>query len=305
MDGKVAAIQGKSDSLNGGMYDDVFQKRHWELPLPRTDSQPRVIPKGVYTQKVRVVLDSTLPSSSHDSTRQSSTKSSHPHHHRGSIAYYFHAQLSKVDDNTKRTLATAEAIQPIWVLITPNLDPAALPPATVTDQGFSSTLPITLSIPSSVVTLGQVLPLTIEVGAFAAESMYAHKTPVVISASFKLVETRKAKLIEQRQVEKVRLNASRTAEIVSVPLVSAWPQVAEESWSRTVNVTLPTSPELTPTTETKVLEVSHMMVVSVKVRAEGEKDRSAEEVKLQCKWVYSSFGSCILCLRVAGIRRKC
>lgn len=267
------------------MYDDVFQKRHWQLSLPRSGNQSRVVPKGVYTQKVRVVLDSTLPSSSHDPTRQTSIKSAHPHHHRGSIAYYFHAQLSKVDDNTKRTLATAEAIQPIWVLVAPTLDPAALPPATVTEQGFGSALPATLSVPSSVVALGQALPLTIEAGPFAAGSMYAHKTPVVVSASFKLVETRKAKLIEKRQVEKVQLDASRAAEIVSIPLVSAWPKMAEQSWSRTVNVTLPTSPELTPTTETKVLEVSHVVVVSVRVRAEGEKDRGAEEIRLQCKWV--------------------
>ncbi|KAF9204944.1 hypothetical protein BGZ59_000773 [Podila verticillata] len=281
MSATVATVQGKQDHLNGSMYDDVFQKRHWQLPLPRAGNQSRVVPKGVYTQKVRVVLDSTLPSSSHDPARQSSMKSTHPHHHRGSIAYYFHAQLSKVDDNTKFTLASAEVIQPIWVLVVPALDPAALPPATVTEQGFGSALPVTLSIPSSVVALGQALPLTIEAGPFAAGSMNANKTPVVVSASFKLVETRKAKLIEERQVEKVRLDASRTTEIVSVPLVSAWPKMAEQSWSRTVNVTLPTSPELTPTTETKVLQVSHVVVVSVRVRAEGEKDRSAEEIRLQ------------------------
>ncbi|KAG0083383.1 hypothetical protein BGZ92_010818 [Podila epicladia] len=217
---------GKHDNQTGQTYKDIFHRREWEMPIPCVECQPRVIPRDVYTQKVRVVLNPTHPSSSH--------------HRRNSVAY-FHAQLSRYDANSLR------------------------PPSTVTNQAFKSTLPLTLSVLSSVLTLGQVLPLTIKAGPFAAG-------PSMTS----LIEMRQITVTENGRVQPSGVEA------VSVPLVSAWPG-ADEQWLCMVNVTLPGSPELMPTTEAKVMEVSHVVAVKVKVKARGEKDSSAEEIRMQCE----------------------
>ncbi|KAF9300144.1 hypothetical protein BGZ74_008244 [Mortierella antarctica] len=256
----VATIEGKHDNQTGQTYEDIFHRRQWEMPLPRVEHHPRVIPRGVYTQKVRVVLDPIHPSSSR--------------HRRDSVAYYFHAQLSRYDANVRQTLATVEATQHIWVLNVHSIPESLRPPSTATEQAFKSMLTLMLSVPSSVLTLGQVLPLTIKAGPFTAGSKYDKRAPVVVSASFKLVETRRITVTEYGRVE------PSVVEVVSVPLVSAWP-TEDEQWLRTVNVTLPGSPELTPTTETKVVEVSHVVAIKVKVKARGEKDKSAEEIRLQ------------------------
>ncbi|KAF9316250.1 hypothetical protein BG003_002162 [Podila horticola] len=256
----VATIEGNYDNQTGQMYEDMFHRRQWEMPLPRVEDQPRVIPRGVYTQKVRLVLDPSHPSSSC--------------HRRTSVSYYFHAQLSRYDTHVRKTLATVEATQHFWVLNAHSIPESLRLPSTVTEQAFKSTLPLTLSVPSSALSLGQVLPLTIAVGPFASGSKYDRRAPVIVSALFKLVETRQITVTEYGKVEPA------VAEVVSVPLVSAWPS-EDEQWSRTVNVTLPDSPELTPSTVTKVVAISHVVVVKVKVKAQGEKDWSAEEIRLQ------------------------
>ncbi|KAF9022247.1 hypothetical protein BGZ52_001128 [Haplosporangium bisporale] len=51
-------------------------------------------------------------------------------------------------------------------------------------------------------------------------------------------------------------------------------------WSRTIHMTMPASPELTPSSECSLMSVAHSVVVVVKVRAANQKDCQAEEVKL-------------------------
>ncbi|KAG0355813.1 hypothetical protein BG005_005255 [Podila minutissima] len=252
--------QGNMDHRTGSIYEEVLQKRRWELPLPRLEGQPRVIPKGKYTNRVRIVLDPLLPSSSR--------------HRHDWIEYQFCAQLTKVDPYSRSSSFTVQQIQRIWVLNSVAFAAPLYQPLTVSGQGFKSTLPVSLSLPSHIVVLGQTLPLTINMEPFAAVSKHAGKELIVMSAAFKLVETRKIKVKDSGPVSPI------VEDVVSVPLVHAWP-VSAQRWSRTVNVVLPSSPELTPSTEATVLRISHVLSVKLKVKVQGEKDRSAEEIKLQ------------------------
>ncbi|KAG0338323.1 hypothetical protein BG000_004233 [Podila horticola] len=252
----IADNQGNFDHRTGSIYEEVLQKKRWELPLPRLEGQPRVIPKGVYTNKVRVVLNPLLPSSSR--------------HRHDWVEYQFCAQLTKVDRFSRSSSYTVQKIQQIWVLNSATFAVPLYQPLTVSGQGFKSSLPVSLSLPSHIAILGQTLPLTIN----AVVSKHAGKELVVVSAAFKLVETRQIKVKDSGDVSPI------VEDIVSVPLVHTWP-VSAERWSRTVNVVLPSSPELTPSTESKVLQISHVLSVKLKVKAQGEKDRNAEEIKLQ------------------------
>ncbi|KAG0083384.1 hypothetical protein BGZ92_010819 [Podila epicladia] len=239
----IADNQGNMDHRTGSIYEEVLQKKRWELPLPRLEGQPRVIPKGKYTNKVRVVLDPLLPSSSR--------------HRHDWIEYQFCAHLTKVDPFSRSSSFTVQQTQRIWVLNSAAFAAPLYQPLRVSEQGFNSTLPVSLSLPSHIVVLGQTLPLTINMGSFAA-----------------LVETRQIKVKDSGPVSPI------VEDIVSVPLVHTWP-VSADQWSRTVNVVLPSSPELTPSTEAKVLRISHVLSVKLKVKVQGEGDRSAEEIKLQ------------------------
>lgn len=262
--------QGNFDHRTGSIYEEVLQKKRWELPLPRLEGQPRVIPKGKYTQKVRVVLDPLLPSSSC--------------HRRDWVEYQFVAQLTKIDPFSRSSSYTVQQTQQIWVLNAASFAAQLYQPLTVSAQGFKSSLPVSLSLPSYILTLGQTLPLTINVEPFVMGSKHAHKELVIMSAAFKLVETRQVKVKDSGNVSPI------VEEIVSVPLVHTWPVLADR-WSRTVNVVLPSSPELTPSTEAKVLRISHVLLVKLKVKAQGDKDRNSEEIKLQSKLEYASFFS--------------
>ncbi|KAG0013163.1 hypothetical protein BGZ82_002276 [Podila clonocystis] len=74
-------------------------------------------------------------------------------------------------------------------------------------------------------------------------------------------------------------------EVVNVALLSdsatspSSPQ-GSERWSQTVHVTAPSSPELTPSFDCALVSVAYSAMVVVRVRAENQKDRQAEEVKL-------------------------
>ncbi|KAG0031337.1 hypothetical protein BGZ81_001365 [Podila clonocystis] len=256
----IADNQGNFDHRTGSIYEEVLQKKRWELPLPRLEGQPRVIPKGKYTNKVRIILDPLLPSSSR--------------HRRDWIEYQFCAQLTKVDTFSRSSSYTVQQTQRIWVLNSATFAAPLYQPLTVSGQGYKSSLPVSLSLPSHIAVLGEILPLTINVEPFALVSKHSGKELVVVSAAFKLVETRQVKVKDSGNVSPI------VEDIVSVPLVHAWP-VSAEQWSRTVNVVLPSSPELTPSTESQVLRISHVLSVKLKVKAQGEKDRSAEEIKLQ------------------------
>lgn len=97
-----------------------------------------------------------------------------------------------------------------------------------------------------------------------------------MSAALKLVETRQIKVKDSGNVSPI------VEEIVSKPLVHTWPVLADR-WSRTVNVVLPSSPELTPSTEAKVLRISHVLSMKLKMKAQGDKYINAQEIKLQSK----------------------
>ncbi|KAF9316251.1 hypothetical protein BG003_002163 [Podila horticola] len=259
---RPVATKGTYEYETGFVTEQILQKNKWTLPVTRVEDRPNVIRKGVYTSHVRLALDPTLPSSCLP------TK-----HVRAAIQYSFCAQVSLMDPHSRRTVATVKTHQKIWVLNNTSSSEADIP-SQVTGYAFKASLPIQVSVPAQMV-LGQSLPVTLAVGTFTQGSKHAGQAPVVLSAQFKLLETRHAEPTGNASLHHVH-------EVVNVPLLtdaSFLPQ-GDDRWSRTVHVTAPSSPELTPSFECALVSVEYSAVVVVKVRAADQKDRQAEEVKL-------------------------
>lgn len=260
------ATKGTYEFETGFLTEQILQQSKWALPVSHVEGKPSVIRKGTYTSHVRVALDPTLPSSCFPSKNV-----------KGGIQYSFHAQVSRFDSHILKTVATAEASQKIWVL-NGNLTPLETnPPLKVTKHALKSSLPVQVSVPAQVV-LGQSLPVTLSVKPFAQGSEHESQVPVVLSTLFKLLESRHATPRDNSSISHVQ-------EVVNMPLLThPSPQAVE--WSRTVYLTVPASPELTPSFECSLLSVTHSVVVVVKVRAANQKDRQAEEVKLTSKYLF-------------------
>ncbi|KAG0325945.1 hypothetical protein BG004_003067, partial [Podila humilis] len=251
---------GGIDHRTGTIYLQELQKKRWQFPLERLEGQPRIIPKGSYTNKIRVVLDPLLPSSAN--------------HRRNWVEYQFHAQLTKFDPFSRTNSPTVEATQKIWVLNAASFAPHLYNTLSLSGNAFKKSLDVSVSLPSHVVELGQSLPLTVKVEPFTSGSKHAGKELVVVSGSFKLVETRIVKIKDSGPVSPI------VEDVVNIPLVSPWP-ISANGWSRMININLPSSPELTPTTESNVQKTTHVLHLKLKVKPQGEKDRNAEEIKLQ------------------------
>lgn len=265
---RPVATKGTYEYETGFVTEQILQKNKWTLPVTRVEDRPNVIRKGVYTSHVRLALDPTLPSSCLP------TK-----HVRAAIQYSFCAQVSLMDPHSRRTVATVKTHQKIWVLNNTSSSEADIP-SQVTGYAFKASLPIQVSEPAQMV-LGQSLPVTLAVGTFTQGSKHAGQAPVVLSAQFKLLETRHAEPTGNASLHHVH-------EVVNVPLLtdaSFLPQ-GDDRWSRTVHVTAPSSPELTPSFECALVSVEYSAVVVVKVRAADQKDRQAEEVKLTRTYIY-------------------
>ncbi|KAF9300143.1 hypothetical protein BGZ74_008243 [Mortierella antarctica] len=262
---RPVATKGTYEKDTGFITEQVLQKHKWTLPVTHIEGKPNIIRKGVYTSHIRLALDPALPSSCLP------TK-----HVKAGIQYSFHARVSRTDPSSRRMVATVTANQNIWVLN--NHSSSSVLPLQATEFAFKSSLPVHVSAPAQAV-LGQSLPVTLAVGAFAQGSEHTAQPPVVLSAQFKLLETRQAQPTGNANLHHVQ-------EVVNVPLPTdsasspSSPRGGEGGWSRTVHVTVPSSPELTPSFKCALVSVEYSAAVVVKVKAENQKDRQAEEVKL-------------------------
>ncbi|KAG0080506.1 hypothetical protein BGZ93_002933 [Podila epicladia] len=265
---RPAATKGTYEKDTGFITEQVLQKNKWILPVIHTEGKPNIIRKGVYTNHIRLPLDPALPSSCLP------TK-----HVKASIQYSFHAQVSHTDPHSRRTVATVAANQNIWVLNNHSSQTETdVLPLQATEFAFKSSLPVYVSAPTQAI-LGQSLPVTLAVGAFAQGSEHAAQPPIVLSAQFKLLETRHAQPTGNASLRHVQEVVNMQLLTDSAPSPPS-PRGGEGGWSRTIHVAVPSSPELTPSFECALVSVEYSAAVLVRVRAENQKDHQAEEVKL-------------------------
>ncbi|KAG0255805.1 hypothetical protein BG011_004928 [Mortierella polycephala] len=274
--------------------EHIIQKRRWLLPLETTG--PHKIAPGKYVRKVYAVIDPSWPSSCT--------------HAGGFVRYSFHAQLSKVvsasnisintNNNNNHTAPPSKFSSSILktskeflvanynLPMTPNLPPELTPPFTVKALWKKKSLPVELSIPSENVTLGQTIPLTMHMRPIK-EGTYCYGQGIhVLESRFMIYELRHIRTtLGGLNTKVVKVPVDLT--VAGVASMAPWPQSAE-GWTRTVDVVIPLPSQcfgsgshlsLTPSMKSKYYDISHQLVVSMKIRTSGERDRQAEENETQ------------------------
>ncbi|KAF9190497.1 hypothetical protein BGZ51_008536 [Haplosporangium sp. Z 767] len=259
-------------------------------------SGPHKIAPGKYTRKVYAVIDPSWPSSCT--------------HADGFVRYSFHAQLSKIVSasnisiNTNSNNSHAAPLSKFSSSIlktskeflvanynlpmTSYLPPELTPPLTVKALWKKKTLPVELSIPSENVTLGQTIPLTIHMRPIKEGTYYYGQEILVLESRFMIYELRHIRSTQSEMNAKV-VKVPIDLAVAGVASMAPWPQSAE-GWTRTVDVAIPLPSQcfgsgshlsLTPSMKSKYYDISHQLVVSMKIRTSSERDRQAEENETQ------------------------
>ncbi|KAF9303934.1 hypothetical protein BGZ74_002772 [Mortierella antarctica] len=249
----------KVDATKTLTTEDPFKINRWKLPV--TKPKPDIISKGHYTKYVEVGIDPTWPSSSS--------------HRQGSVIYAIVVRY-KANGRMSEIIAHTEE-QEIWVLNSANV-PTDQPPTAESGLAFQKSLPLQASIPSKVVAMGQVVPVTVRLFPYLATSKYAGQEAVVQGVTFKI-----------KQKHLVRSRGSHEGEAVTVyesclnyALNEGWPQ-NKDGWERTVGIRIPSDPAISAHTITKFLCISHTLAVKLTFRTGSEKDLKSfktEECKL-------------------------
>ncbi|KAG0342977.1 hypothetical protein BG000_010870 [Podila horticola] len=236
--------------------EEPFKINRWKLPV--TTPTPGIIAKGTYTKYVEVDLNPSWPSSCS--------------HHTGWVKYAITVQYKASGYMCEYT--ASEEVQEIWVLNSVHVPSG--PILTVDNAVKNKSLPMQMSIPSATIALGQVVPVTIRLAPFLANSKYAGQEPVILWASCKINETR---MIRARGIN-LADGIESVDEVLNTPLNTQWPK-DNNGWEHTVHVTMPSYPVMATDMATKFLDISHNLVVTLKLKASTEWDIHAEECRFQ------------------------
>lgn len=238
--------------------EEPFKINRWKLPV--TTPTPGIIAKGTYTKYVEVDLNPSWPSSCS--------------HHTGWVKYAITVQYKASGYMCEYT--ASEEVQEIWVLNSVHVPSG--PILTVDNAVKNKSLQMQMSIPSATIALGQVVPVTIRLAPFLANSKYAGQEPVILWASCKINETR---MIRARGIN-LADGIESVDEVLNTPLNTQWPK-DNNGWEHTVHVTMPSYPVMATDMATKFLDISHNLVVTLKLKASTEWDIHAEECRFQRK----------------------
>lgn len=225
------------------------------------------IAAGQYTKEISATIDPLWPSSVRI-----------PPHAKGfgRVKYEFIVKFGKLWlGQFSPSLSTS---QEVWVLnstLPPPLPSigATSPPLVVQTSWKKSTLPVSLTLPSETLTLGQIVPVKVQMSPFTNESKYAGQTIDVLKASFILREHVHGQLVAHSQ------EFDHSRDVISVPITQGWP-CTTGPWERIVNLTLPTSPELSASTKTRCLNISYSLILVMKLKAGSQKDKKASDYEL-------------------------
>ncbi|KAF8934991.1 hypothetical protein BGZ58_005311 [Dissophora ornata] len=160
--------------------------------------------------------------------------------------------------------------QTVWVLnsLIPRPErPLADTPVSMTQFSgvLMKTVPYICVIPSVLLYLGQQVPVTIKVQAASS--------PIFVQSA----------VIKLKQYSTLRVRSGTKTgkkELLNVPLDGGWPQAeVHKAWQRTVIVTLPGAPQLTPTVASTMITKVHKLKLIMQVRMGQHGQR--EELRIE------------------------
>lgn len=81
-----------------------------------------------------------------------------------------------------------------------------------------------------------------------------------------------------------------STDVTQIAIREGWPQNTLGGWTRTVSITLPTAPEINASMTSKVMDISHSVLFTMKYKAEKDSDMKAQEVTVEGTY-YMTFSS--------------
>jgi len=237
-----------SDSYARG--EECLIDHAWQLPVIRPPGQLKLISSGRYEGKFKVDLDgSKLPSSSAFK--------------RGKVEYTLEARI------IRKWSADIVQKQTIWFLST-TLPPIQTMPTITTSTGkWKEVLPYTIILPSDALFIGQRVPITFRFGP-RASLLSDWKTTgnggnalTILNNGGDTFQFVKPRIRLKQYYRLSTMSGNTVAEgykynVIDVELTH-WPKSKVLDWEDTLLLQLPSIPELSPTTETKVYSVRHSL----------------------------------------------
>ncbi|KAF9318560.1 hypothetical protein BG003_010997 [Podila horticola] len=236
------AVSSWSEGEDSRSGRDVFHRQVWELPV--NHPRPSRIAPGSYQASFDAILSPTSPSTSETNG--------------GRVTYLVEAKLRR-----SWSLNLVE-LQRIWYSAT-SLPPASVDPIVTVGSCsgvWRDTLPYSIIIPSEILCLGQLVPVTFRLGPLLVSSPMAGQPIRLIGP--------KLRLKQYAHVATSSGNSTAVRKKVVVDLVLAhWPKNLVFEYQDTVLAQLPTLPDLAPTTETSVYSVRHSLNLAVGIGMNG------------------------------------
>ena len=148
---------------------------------------------------------------------------------------------------------------------------------------WNEALPFALTVPARTLYTGQVVPVKVSLEPFLSASPLAGQEPVILGATFILLETR---LFRARYVPEVRESVEK---VMSIGVNTGWPRTAD-GWERVIHVSLPLAPAVSLSTKSRYMEITHTFVLLMdlqvagrskpeKLRAQGKEEERAKMKK--------------------------
>ncbi|KAF9127973.1 hypothetical protein BGW39_005449 [Mortierella sp. 14UC] len=244
-----------------------MQRKRWTMPDLVRPSQG-TIAAGKYTRTVSATIDPLWPSSG---ITKENIKGN------GWVSYTFEARFMK---NTMGGVIPVLTTPPFefWVVnsILPACEATAIPkPLTFLAPGKKPDLPVSLTIPNTTLQFRQQVPLTVHVEPFRKGCKRFGQNITVLSAGFSIRE----KVIGWTK-QTAGVDSEISNDVVQLAFREGWPQ-NQGGWSRTVNITLPTTPEINASMASKTMDIRHSVLFTMKYKAENDKDSKAQEVTVE------------------------
>ena len=257
-------------------HEKVYHRKQWTLDLDPTRTGKTA--PGTYRRSMAAAIDPLWPSS-FDREAPNGTRMCW-------IRYHFHTKLHSNTGKMGDRVVLEKSFE-VWVLN--SLDPSPMPSPSLQflHQKITtkkSGLIISLSIPSEGrVEIGQVLPITLQVPPFE-KSKYHGQAPILTECVLKLREEAVG-----RTKAAWGYTFRKPKDLYTLPLqTDDWPRDGYSGLERVISMSLPGYPAMSTSAKTKWLEVTYILEISLKIRAEGQKERDAEVVKAQCKNISTS-----------------
>ncbi|KAI7821679.1 hypothetical protein BC939DRAFT_201309 [Gamsiella multidivaricata] len=240
-----------------------MERRRWNTDL-KHPKEGRVA-AGKYSRLVGSTIDPLWPSSARTTQHNEGY---------GWVKYSFEATFSKYTMGALAPILTDT--QEVWVL-----NSALLPDTQLRierpfvnqntwDGMKSKSSPLKLTLPSSTLMMGQVVPVTVRMSELKFKSKYVGQLPVVLAAYFAL----KQNVVGRATAHSIIWKYSE--DVMTLPMKDGWPR-STDGWERTVHLTMPTSPDVAADTKSKFMDISHSLKLVMKIKAERQNDLQAKE----------------------------